>query len=218
MINLTKYMGFSIFYGIVFFFNILCLYYITDYIVVAKPMIMASLIGFYIGVEKRQSHALILAMIFALFGDVFLLFKDDIFFRIGLFCFLVMQILYTFVFVNDRSGNTKKLIKTALCIFLITGIFLVYIWNGLGDLRIPVLVYSIAISVMVISALNRRNTFPGYRAVVTGVLLFMISDTILAISKFGSPFPLQHVLVISSYVAAQFLIVRGVVAGHENSV
>ncbi len=215
MIDFKKFKSFTIFFGILFILNILFLYVLQDYRMVAKPMIMASLIGFYITVERRQSNAFVLAMIFALFGDVFLLFNGETFFLMGLGSFMIMQLLYTYLFSREGANDTKKLLKISLPIIVLTLLVISLLWSNLGELRIPVLVYALAISSMVISAIYRKNTLNGYLAVVLGVILFLISDAILAISKFGGAIPYQDIIIMSTYMAAQFLIVRGMVAAHE---
>ena len=216
MLYLVKYLKFTIFFGIIFLLNLLFLTYLPEYRAVAKPMIMASLIGFYISVERRQSNAFILAMIFALFGDVFLLFTSDIFFIIGLCCFLGMQLLYAFIFAKESSHNPKQL-WFAIFGAGIAGITLItYIWSGLGILKVAVLVYCVAIISMIVTAVNRKQSLPGYSSVAIGVMLFLISDAILAITKFKTSFNGSEYLIMSTYMAAQFLIVHGLVEAHSD--
>lgn len=217
MIDFKKHLPFTLFFGVIFFLNILFMYVLQDYRMVAKPMIMASLIGFYITVERRQSNAFVLAMIFALLGDVFLMFKGDDFFLIGLLCFMLMQLLYTYLFSREGSNDNKRLMLISGPLVLLTVGIISLLWNDLGDLRIPVLVYAMAITAMVISAIYRKNTMKGYSAVVFGVVLFLISDAVLAISKFGGAVPFQDIIIMCTYMAAQYLIVRGMVAAHEIS-
>jgi uncharacterized membrane protein YhhN len=45
----------------------------------------------------------------------------------------------------------------------------------------------------------------------------MISDGVLAINKFFQPFPESGVIVMGTYIIAQFLIVRGILAHLDNS-
>lgn len=217
MIDFKKHLPFTLFFGVIFFLNILFMYVLQDYRMVAKPMIMASLIGFYITVERRQSNAFVLAMIFALLGDVFLMFKGDDFFLIGLLCFMLMQLLYTYLFSREGSNDNKRLMLISGPLVLLTVGIISLLWNDLGDLRIPVLVYAMAITAMVISAIYRKNTMKGYSAVVFGVVLFLISDAVLAISKFGGAIPFQDIIIMCTYMTAQYLIVRGMVAAHEMS-
>ena len=211
-----KYKSFTIFYSIIFFLNLLFFTWLTEYRVVSKPMIMASLIGFYISSAKKQSNAFLLAMIFALFGDIFLMFNGEEFFLIGLSCFLVMQLLYTITFLKDRVNDILLIIYRSLPILFISIAVIAYLWNGLGEMRIPVAIYTAAISMMVISALIRRSNVTWYLPVVTGVLLFMVSDALIALSKFGPTFTGIEYGVMATYMLAQYLIVRGMIEKSVN--
>jgi uncharacterized membrane protein YhhN len=103
-----KYKGFTIFYLLVIIANLLFFTILTEYRMVSKPLIMGSLIGFYIGTVTKQSPSFILAMIFALLGDIFLMIDGDDFFLLGLGSFLIMQIGYAFNFYQDRQHNSQK--------------------------------------------------------------------------------------------------------------
>jgi uncharacterized membrane protein YhhN len=183
----------------------------TDYKMVSKPLIMGSLIGFYIGTAHKQSPVFILAMIFALFGDIFLMFKSEDFFLIGLISFFFMQILYAITFLRDRSVNVSSNIIAVVSVLALAVLILWSIWNGLGAMKIPVTVYSMAISLMVITAIIRDKNVRWYVPVLVGVLLFMVSDGGIAFNKFGNPFRGANYFIIFTYMIAQYLIVRGVV-------
>ncbi len=211
-----KYKGFTLFYTLVFIANLVFFEVLTDYRMVSKPMIMASLIGFYISVERKQSNAFILAMIFAIFGDIFLMFSSEDFFKLGLGSFLIMQILYTFTFLQDRIVNTKTILIKSIPVLFITLLVITYLWNGLGDLKVPVTIYALAISLMVISALIRKTSVNWYGPVVIGVVLFLVSDALIAVSKFGNMSDnILKYLIMATYMIAQYLIVRGVVERNQ---
>jgi uncharacterized membrane protein YhhN len=53
-----------------------------------------------------------------------------------------------------------------------------------------------------------RNKMPG-RWMMIGALLFVISDSILAINKFYQSFEMANILIMLSYGFAQFYIVKG---------
>ncbi|MBK9149542.1 MAG: lysoplasmalogenase [Saprospiraceae bacterium] len=211
-----KYPYFNIFFLFIVGFNLITLDHITDYRIVAKPLIMATLLGFYISKVQKQSYALLSAMIFALLGDAFLLFTSDDFFIIGLSCFLLMQILYTTVFLKDRSRKTPVVYGAAAAI-IICGLFLLYyLWPALNAMQIPVALYTAAITVMVISAILRSDSIRAYPWVVAGVLLFMVSDGVLAVGKFREALPLQHYIVMLTYMLAQYFIVTGMAEHHKS--
>lgn len=212
----TKFKHFTIFYIIIFIANLIFFEVFTDYRMVSKPMIMASLIGFYISVERRQSNTFIMAMIFALFGDIFLMFNSVDFFLLGLGSFLIMQVLYIFTFLKDRISDTKTVIFKAIPVLFLTILVIMFLWSGLGDLKIPVTIYALAISLMVISALIRKTSVEWYGPVVIGVILFLISDALIAVSKFGNfADGILKYLIMATYMIAQYLIVRGIVEKNQ---
>jgi len=211
-----RYQSFTFLYSIIFFLNLLFFTWLTEYRVVSKPMIMASLIGFYISSAKKQSNTFLLAMIFALLGDIFLMFDGQDFFLIGLSCFLVMQVLYAFTFLEDRVNDTRSIIFKSLPVIFVSIAVITYLWEGLGEMRIPVAIYTAAISIMVISALIRRSNVIWYLPVVTGVLLFMVSDALIAVSKFGPSFNGIYYGVMATYMMAQYLIIRGMIEKSVN--
>jgi uncharacterized membrane protein YhhN len=74
---------------------------------------------------------------------------------------------------------------------------------GLGELSAPVGLYIFAITAMVISACVSRFPLSG---VGVGAVLFLISDSVLAIDRFKTPVPARGFLVWSTYYAGQLLI------------
>jgi len=146
---------------------------------------MAGLIGFYIFIEKRQSNAFLAGLIFALLGDCFLLFSTVEFFVIGLICFLIMQVCYAVAF------NTKRR------------------WKDLGSIRTAVAFYAVAITIMAIYAYLRHPRLRGYKIVLLGVILFILSDALLAADKFNGTIPYGQIMVMVTYMLAQYFIVTG---------
>jgi uncharacterized membrane protein YhhN len=178
---------------------------------VSKPMIMASLLGFYISTSKPPSNLFTFALITALFGDIFLMFPYDSFFMMGLGSFLIMQILYTISFlpVNRTPDTFQK--ASLLIIIAITFLFLYFAWPNLNNMKIPVAMYAFCITLMVAVAATGNSAAPAYRFIFSGAILFMISDGLLAWNKFVSPFPMADQAVMLTYMLAQFFIVSGVI-------
>ena len=71
---------------------------------------------------------------------------------------------------------------------------------------------------MGIFALIRRGWTleKSFIMVYSGALLFIMSDALLAINKFMNPIVQARLLIMATYISAQFLIVRGIML-HENS-
>jgi uncharacterized membrane protein YhhN len=83
----------------------------------------------------------------------------------------------------------------------------------LGDMKLPVMIYGLVISYMLMMAMNMlfiKNKKAG-QWMVTGASLFVLSDSMLAINKFYQPFEAASVLIMLTYGLAQFFIVEGAI-------
>jgi uncharacterized membrane protein YhhN len=82
----------------------------------------------------------------------------------------------------------------------------------LGDLTLPVFVYALVISTMLLFALkgflNWEKTGSWY--ILIGAISFVTSDSILAFNKFHTPIVLSSFLIMITYLVAQYLIVVGI--------
>lgn len=205
---------FTIFFIILMILEFLGLTVIPSYHIVSKPMVLAGLIGFYIMYERRQNHAFLTGLIFALLGDSFMLFGTDDMFMIGLICFLIMQLCYTSAFNRKRRVPQLKDYLVPVIIGAIGLSVLAFLWSGLEGMKLPVALYTLSIIIMAIFAYLRHPKLRGYKILFVGVCLFIISDGLLGLSKFGNTFPYAQIAVMMTYMIAQYLIVTGEVLGN----
>lgn len=136
----------------------------------------------------------------------------DAAFLAGIAGFLVMQVLYIAAY---RSVPGPDLIRAKLWILVP---FLTF-WVAMnllmdpGALRIPVLGYSLVLVGPVVAAVDLMGRFPQPYAgrVAVGALLFIVSDAFTALDAFADLAigRWQGVIVMGTYVVAQFLIVTG---------
>ncbi len=210
MDSIKTFPKFTIFFAFLMALEIAGLTVIPTFHMVSKAMIIAGIIGFYILVEKRQNNAFLTGLIFALLGDCFLLYETVEFFVIGLVCFLIMQLCYAASFNSKRRvpKNKDYLVCLAIAIFGIT--ILAKLWSSLGSMSTPVGLYATSIILMAIYAYLRHPKLRGYNTVLIGVILFIISDTLLGLSKFNGSLPYGQILVMITYMLAQYFIVTGV--------
>jgi len=82
----------------------------------------------------------------------------------------------------------------------------------LGNMKLPVLVYMVLILVMAWQAWERWGQTGQSEALLAflGAVLFVISDSALAINRFRGPYKMARLLTLSTYFAAQWLIARSV--------
>jgi len=193
-----------------------------DYIF--KPLLMISLGGHFLmntaEIETKIKIFVVWAILFSLFGDTFLMFASNgpNFFILGLGSFLVAQIGYIFLFHRlNRVEGIKPYIAANpfwLLLYLFYGavIYILLFPNLDPVLKIAVFIYMSALLGMSVMALNRKGIQPqiSFSVVFAGSLLFVVSDTLIALNKFLMPIPADRFWVMSTYMAAQLLIVTGI--------
>lgn len=187
-----------------------------------KPLLMPVLLGFLWQVIPNKARhywlPVALGLMAAWLGDVFLLFESysPLFFIMGLSAFLITHVFYIIFFrkliqpyPNWWNRNFYKWI-TVLTFAILLAIGL---WPYLGALKIPVVLYAIVISTMVIFSLRIQHGLPRniWVWMALGAFLFFISDSILAINKFMSPAKFSGASVMLTYGLAQFFIVLGTI-------
>ena len=170
---------------------------------------------FFFSVEKRNKMAFftILALFFSWLGDVFLMFQDiySLYFILGLISFLTAHVLYTIIFRKTNRGFKPRPFTHATGFLLIIyGILLLtLLWPGLAGMKVPVALYTTVILAMALSALYRKAE--GSSLVLLGAILFVGSDSMLAMNKFSEPFTGARFWIMATYILAQFLITMGLI-------
>ncbi len=190
------------------------LYNLTALEQISKPLLMPLLAAwFYFITPQGQIKAfwLIVALMFAWLGDMFLLLDEGAnhYFILGLVMFLITHLVYIYLFYSTSHQFRPGFITWATGFSLVMFAFLLnfLLWPGLGSLRVPVMIYSLVLVGMGLTALFRKAV--GNNAVLIGAILFIASDSLLAVNKFYEPFALAGFWVMVTYVLGQFLIVFG---------
>ncbi|MEL6250539.1 MAG: lysoplasmalogenase [Bacteroidota bacterium] len=190
---------------------------------IAKSLLMPALLGYFIlesrQWEKKYRIPVILALITSFFGDFFLLFSGSSYFLLGLGSFLLAQASYIYTFrkgpFEAEKGRIEVIFMALGGLLILYGILLVYsLWSYLGEMQIPVCVYALVIMGMGLSALGRKGkvNLQSFREVFVGAALFILSDSLIAISRFGSEMvglSYSGFWIMLTYISAQYLIIRG---------
>jgi uncharacterized membrane protein YhhN len=164
------------------------------------------------GVEwLRDSDNLILgmALAFSCVGDVLLDLDPDRLFVRGLQVFLFAHFIYILLFVRNwprplRPNGWQLALVAAVLIYSL----LLAQWLGpsLGGVAWHVMLYVCAITVMVVTAILAGFSKPW---IGVGAILFLISDSIIAVDRFKSPVAMRDYLVWGTYYLAQYGIAIG---------
>ena len=161
-----------------------------------KPLLMPTLM-----VDRDRPTQRALALGGA--GDLALLSSGDAAFTAGLASFLASHVAWVAA-LRRRGGRGVLRARPALAAPYLAafGGLNAYLWKRTGSDRVPVLVYSSALLAMSLVALDS-----GRLRTAAGGALFLASDTLLALEKFGDVhLPAHEGLVMASYTAAQALL------------
>lgn len=188
---------------------------------VTKPLLMIVMIIYFVSSVNSISSALkkwvIAALAFSWLGDVLLMFQQEqpIFFLLGLSAFLIAHIFYILFFHLARVNEQVKSRWWLLAIVVVYyAILMAVLYPKLGDMKVPVPVYGIVISFMLLLATHMlfiKNSKAG-QLMMAGAVLFILSDSVLAINKFYQPFEAAGLVIMLTYGIAQLLITKGAIA------
>ena len=163
-----------------------------------KPLLMPALM---VGRERPEQRALALGGV----GDVALLGASDAAFTVGLASFLAGHLAWIAALRgrgHARSGRLRARPVLAAPHLAAFGALNAYLWQRTGKDRIPVIAYSTALLAMSLVALDR-----GSPMAAAGGTLFLVSDSLLALEKYGGVhLPANEGIVMATYTAAQALL------------
>jgi uncharacterized membrane protein YhhN len=188
---------------------------------IAKPAVMVFLLAwlyFYSGLDGPLLY-FALGILFSLGGDVFLMLPNiDHWFLPGLVSFLLGHVFYTV----GLNYTIPPLNVFGIFLAISIALFVAQIYRrlaaglhakGLDRLRIPVLIYSVVISLMWLSALQTIfdiNWKTNASLLVSlGATLFVASDIVLAWFKFVGPIKYGRMINLTCYHLGQILLIVG---------
>ena len=182
---------------------------------VFKPLTTLLIIGYAWprgANAPKQRHLVRIGLILSLAGDVFLLWPKEGFLP-GLVAFLLAHLAYIAAFCLPVRLAAKPWVFAVYA--LVAAAILSVLWPGVpGALRVPVVAYVVCLATMAAQALVWWRSSAAAqsadatlaRAAALGGVLFMASDSLLAINKFGMPLPLASLWILLTYWLAQWCI------------
>jgi uncharacterized membrane protein YhhN len=174
----------------------------------SKPVLVPLLVAWVVAVRRGAApRALVVGLVLAWFGDLALMADGTPAFLVGLGFFLGMQVAYCVgLGAADVLRRRWWLVVGAAVLWAALNVVL---GPSLGDLRVPLAVYSAALVTMATLA-------SGVSAVVgVGGVLFLVSDLMIGMDAAGIDLPARGFLVMATYLAAQLLITTGWLAAED---
>ena len=152
----------------------------------------------------------VIALALSMLGDICLMFEGDGWFMGGLGSFLLAHVGFIVAFLK---GVSLAWPPAWTLLPLVYGLGLcAWLLPRAGALHIPVALYCLVLLGMTLAAALRLQTLGGQPAVlaVAGALLFVVSDSALALRKFAGPYRGAQALILSTYWASIGLIAGSV--------
>ena len=179
--------------------------------VLLMPLLALVLLRATRAPRSREVRLVLVALGFSWLGDTLPRLADgDAALLTMIGCFLLAQLVYAAAFwpFRHRSVLNRPL---ALLPYLLAGATIVGLSaREAGALLPAVAVYALAILAMAVLATGRG------RVAAIGAAVFVLSDALIALDAFGVlTLPAHAVWVMATYVAAQVLLVLGVLAGER---
>lgn len=191
-----------------------------------KPLLLTTLaLWFFLQLRPLQGRFprfILAGLLFSIGGDVLLMMvengpKDERFFLLGLGSFLLAQLNYLAGFATypeARAGAIARAPWQAWPFALFLAAIILLLWPGIpAPMRAPVAAYACAIVGMAIAAFNLRPLLPPalFRGLMAGILLFILSDSLIALNKFRADavaIPYARLLIMATYLLGQYWIAK----------
>ncbi len=159
---------------------------------------------------------MVVGLIFGAIGDIALLGRSTRAFVGGLAAFLVGHLAYVIAFAQIESPAYWFVYGGRLGMIAIAGgaFSLRWLWPHLGKLKVPVVLYVIAIVLMTMGAFSIRNVgglpAPERDLLALGAALFFLSDLAVARERFIARDFKNKLYGLPAYFVAQLLIASAI--------
>lgn len=174
-----------------------------------KPLTTVLIIAIAIAATPESAayqRWIVAALVLSLAGDVCLMFAGNAWFIGGLGSFLVAHGAFAAAFLHGIAAADPPGWLAAV-VFYAGGMLFVLLPRA-GALKLPVLVYCLALAAMVFTAAARHEALADAASLraLLGALLFMLSDSALGWRRFVGRYRGAQALILSTYWAAIGLI------------
>jgi uncharacterized membrane protein YhhN len=173
-----------------------------------KPLATAALVGAAATLDPAsgdQRTAFVIALVLSLVGDIALMLPSDRF-VVGLGSFLLAHIAYIVGFAIIGGDAVEYAVGALVVAVIVVPLARRYLSalseTGRRELVVPVVLYMGAIGVMVASAIAAGNALA-----IVGAVLFMVSDSLIAETRFVGPRSWGRLAVMVTYHLAQVSLV-----------
>jgi uncharacterized membrane protein YhhN len=163
-------------------------------------------------IKSRYGRLLFVGLVLSWFGDAFLLGTTEKMFLFGLATFLLAHVAYVIAFAA-RGMNIRWATGAAIPVALVSIGAMVWLTPWISaEMLVPVRVYTLVISLMVITAFGTKGN-GGPTLIPIGALLFYCSDLSVAVNQFMQPAFPHYVWGLPFYYTGQIMLALSTAPG-----
>ena len=198
------------------------IFHLPTLVFATKPLLMPALAAWLLSETKPGRFlrgAWLTGLAFSTMGDILLMIKaegkGEIFFILGLGAFLLAHVFYIgglMFLLKGKSGFLRQNPLWAIPFVLYVLALLGWLWPGIPEgLHLPVVAYGMVITTMALSVMQLRTHIPPavFTIMMLGAVMFVLSDSLLAIGKFGQ-INTGSISIMTTYIIGQALLAQGV--------
>ena len=157
---------------------------------------------------KKYQRFIIIGLVFCMIGDYTLQW-----FLIGLTSFLIGHVFYIFAFSSTSEQPVPTWAKIGLLLY--SAAMAIWIASTVFKSGETVLTFAVLAYISIILTMGWTAIRTGSPFAIIGALLFIASDSYLAINKFIMPLPFAHEIIMTTYYSAQILIALSILQYSE---
>lgn len=171
---------------------------VLEYVCKPAATTAFALCAVFVDADHTASWAwLVVALLFCLFGDVFLMLPGNRFVP-GLASFAVAQVMFAIGFAVGETSGERWLVATVIAVPVASLLARRFVGairrSGHPELVVPVSVYVAVITTMAVAAVAS-----GSWVAVAGAVVFMLSDALIAETRFVKARSWQPVGIMVTY-------------------
>ena len=200
-----------------------CLFHVLHlpFVGISKLLLIPSLMVYLFTRRKEEvlvgiNFFYLVAILFAFIGDMLLVIINDLLFLPGMISYIVNLFFLCIFFLQLQKIHLRQLMKPVLVVLILALIgYFVYGFLGekLKQFQLPVLIYMVFVAITAALAINTTQHPHLHKTgwyFFIGILVFILSNTILVLNRFHFLYHNLYVAVMLTYGAAQYLLARGV--------
>ncbi|MBD3862391.1 lysoplasmalogenase [Olleya marilimosa] len=197
---------------------------IIPYRYYSKVLVLVTLIiftGYCVYKKNKLSNKYVFFGLIVFFiGDILIIdHLNKTKFIISILLFVVGKLIYIFKFTHKEDFSNKRLLPFLVVCFLSVAFLYNLIFTNLKEYFMPVTLYFFISLVMTLFAYLRKDVASNksYYTVLSGVLLFVISEATMVVKTFYGDILFQDFIVMFGYGFGQYLIILGLMIDKSNN-